>query len=112
MQKRTAGKFHFAPPFRFTSLDHLVGTREQRWRHFEAERLGSLEVDGQLVLGRLLHRQVGRPRAFEDSIYILSHATELIVPVEAVGNEATDTHSLCLRIDAGHSISMSQSDDH
>jgi hypothetical protein len=25
MQKISAGKFHFEPPSRFTSLDHLVG---------------------------------------------------------------------------------------
>jgi hypothetical protein len=31
MQKLSAGKFHFEPPSRFTSLDHLVGAREQRW---------------------------------------------------------------------------------
>jgi hypothetical protein len=28
MQKFAAGKFHFPPPSRFTSFDHLVGARE------------------------------------------------------------------------------------
>jgi hypothetical protein len=41
----TVGKFHFEPPSRFTSLDHLVGKREQRGRPFEVERLRYLEAD-------------------------------------------------------------------
>ena len=37
-------------------FDRLVGTRLQRQWHGEAERLRGLEVDHQLVLGRLLDR--------------------------------------------------------
>ena len=36
----------------------------------EAERLGGLEIDDQLVLGRRLHRQVGGLLALEDAIDI------------------------------------------
>src|SRR5215813_9870849 len=32
--KLSVGKFHFEPPSRFTSLDHLVGAGEQRQQHF------------------------------------------------------------------------------
>ena len=41
-------------------LDDLVGEREHRRRHFEAERPGGLEIDDQLVLRRYLYRKVGR----------------------------------------------------
>src|SRR5215470_493897 len=50
------------------SFDHLVGAGEQSGRHLEAKRPRGLEVDHQLILGRSLHRQVGRLLAFEDAI--------------------------------------------
>src|SRR3974390_770010 len=40
------------------SLDHLVGTQQDRLRHGEAERLGGLEIDHQLEFGRKFDRQV------------------------------------------------------
>ena len=39
-------------------LDHFVGCGQQRFRDGEAERLGGLEVDDKLELGRLLDRQI------------------------------------------------------
>ncbi len=48
-------------------FDHLVGASEQGERHGDAERLRRLQVDNQLDLGRLLHRQVGKLFAFQDA---------------------------------------------
>ena len=66
MEKISARKFHFEPPSRFTSLDHLVGAADQRQRHGDAERLGGLEVDVQLDFRPLLDRQVGGFLALEN----------------------------------------------
>src|SRR6266705_7013474 len=50
------------------SLDHLVGASDERCWHIEADCLGGSQVDHQLVLGRRLHRQVGRLLPLEDAI--------------------------------------------
>jgi hypothetical protein len=38
------------------SFDHLVGAREQRRRHVNSERLGSLHIDDQFEMGWLFDR--------------------------------------------------------
>jgi hypothetical protein len=50
-----------------SSLDHLVGAGEQRWRDFEAERLCRFKIDYQLEFGRLLYRQISRLVPFENT---------------------------------------------
>src|SRR5262249_28124614 len=49
---------------------HLVGDAEQRRRDFEAERFGRFQVDEQLILIWVLHRQVGRLLVLEDAGHI------------------------------------------
>src|SRR5471032_1897460 len=58
------------------SFDRLVGANEQRGRHGEAERFGSLHIDHQLEFGRLLYRQIGRLGAFEDLIDVAACTAE------------------------------------
>jgi hypothetical protein len=56
--------------------DDLVGKREHRRGHVEAERLGGLEVQHEFELYRRLCGKVGRLFPFEDAIYIGSTAPE------------------------------------
>ena len=55
------GTFRAPAPFSdVLLLDDLVRLEEERRGHGQTERLRRLEVDVQLELRRLLHRQVGR----------------------------------------------------
>src|SRR5215475_4386961 len=49
-------------------FDHLIGPCEERRWNRQAECLGGLQVDDQLELGGLLHRQIGRFGALEDLV--------------------------------------------
>src|SRR5947199_129509 len=60
------------------SFDHLVGAREQRRRHVQAERSGGFEVDDQFMLDRFLHRQVRRIGPLEDTVDISGGAPKQI----------------------------------
>jgi hypothetical protein len=66
-----------------------MGAREKRWRHGEAERLRSLEIDHELKLGRCLHRQVDRLFAPENAVGINRRLAEQIVKVNALMHQAS-----------------------
>src|SRR5262249_15465514 len=63
------------------------GECEQAIRHRETERLGSLHVDDQLVLGRRLHRQVRGFLALEGAIDIAGPAPELVNGISPIGDQ-------------------------
>jgi hypothetical protein len=77
--RRLHRQVRFVPIPELAALfDYFVSAREQRGRHFEAERSGGLKVDHQFVLGRRLHRQVGWLFPLEDAVNIASRATVLV----------------------------------
>ena len=53
----------------------------------DAKCLGGLEVDDQFELGRLLDRQVGRLRPFEDFVHVAGSAVKLVSPVYSACDE-------------------------
>ena len=72
-----------APPHSITS-----SARATKVGHVEAERLGGLQIDHELVPGRRLHRQVGRPLALEDAVDVAGRAPVLIDKIIPVGDQA------------------------
>jgi hypothetical protein len=46
-------------------LDHLIGAREQGWRHSKAECPGCRHIDREMELGPLLDRYIGWPQDFK-----------------------------------------------
>src|SRR5262249_51786534 len=62
-------------------FDHLVGEREQLGGDVDAEGLGGLHIDQELELGRLLHRQVRRLLALENTVDIAGGKAVLLIGV-------------------------------
>jgi hypothetical protein len=69
-------------------LDYLVGAGEQRVRHIEAERLGCLKIDDQLILGRGLHRKVRGLLPLENAVHVASRSPGLLQNIIAIRDQA------------------------
>src|SRR5262249_47882944 len=69
-------------------FDHLGGAQQNRWRYRKAERLGGLEVQDHLELGRKLHREIARLLAAQDAIHVGGGATKVVSLVDSVGEQS------------------------
>src|SRR5262249_12528893 len=87
MQKLSAGKFHFEPPYRLTSLDHLVCASEQRRQYFEAECLGGCYIDTEVDFGGLLDRKVGGFRSAKNLVDKVGGPPVQVQEVWSIGHQ-------------------------
>src|SRR6266849_516285 len=94
-----------------SSFNHLVGTREQRWRHDKAERFCSFKIQDKFEFGWLLYRKLPRLLALEDTIHVGRRASVDIQQVGPIGHETAAGNIKSIRVYRWHSVARSQSDD-
>src|SRR5215471_20522955 len=80
---------------------NLVGAGDQLERHGEAERLGGLEIDGELKFGGFLNRELGRFRSLENTINIPRSLLPQVVIVYPIRNQSAVRHKKAVGVNRG-----------
>ena len=89
-------------------FDHVVGTRHQRLRHGEAERLRGFLVDVQLDFSGLLHWQVGGLVALENPAGIVAGQAVCLRRVSSVAQQTSGHGKLTILVDRWHRVAERQ----
>src|SRR5262249_42464765 len=92
-------------------LDHLIGRDNQARWHLEPERLRGLEVEHGFVLGRHLHRQVGRSRAAQYAVDVGGSVPEHVELVGPVGHEAASNDEHTKSVHRRQAVARRKCDD-
>ena len=93
------------------SLNHLIRPREQFRRECQSDLLRRLQVDDELKLRRLLHRQISRFGAFQDLVHVNSRAPIEVIVVRPVGHEAALIDKLLLEVNSRQPVFAGKLDD-
>src|SRR5262249_7535313 len=81
---------------------------EQRRRHVETERFGRFEIDGQLQVGRLQHRQLGWLGAAENPTGVDASLPVSFGDTRSVAHQAASVDVFTLRIGRGKGVMRRQ----
>src|SRR5262249_40741972 len=92
-------------------FDHLVGSDQQLVRHGEAESLGRIEIDHQLELRRLHHRQIDDLDALEYSSRIDAELTIRVDQVGSIAHEAACLGEVAPMVDRRHAMAHRQQNE-
>src|SRR5262245_24628400 len=85
-RKFRRGSFISILPSLVPLFDYLIGDGQHAWRNGQTKRPGGLEVDDELELGRLLHRQIGRLGTFQYFVHVAGSTTIQVRIVRSVSH--------------------------
>src|SRR5215475_12270652 len=92
-------------------LDHVVGSREQRGWHCDAESLGGLKVDNKLIFGRRLDWKVRWLLTLENAIDVTGRLSILIDYVSPKAHQASAGDEGTLEVNGGQLVPIRKIDD-
>src|SRR6516164_6731733 len=90
-------------------FDHLVGTGKQHWRHFEAERLSSFQIDDQFETRWLLHWQIRRIVTAENAAGINADLAIYVRNADTVAYQAACRSKFAKMVDSWQCMTGRQS---
>src|SRR5215472_9144959 len=93
---------------RADSFNHLSGERAQRKRDRNPERLRGLEVDDQVELSRLLHRQLSRLLTLEDTPGVGADQAVLVGDAAPIAHQRAGSGKLAKLINRRHPMPKRQ----
>src|SRR5262249_18589197 len=87
---------HWLPQAEAFSLDHLVGTQQERFGNFQSNGLRGGEVDDKIELSRLLDRDIGRLCPAQNLVDEVAGAPVEAREVRSIGHETARFESFAV----------------
>src|SRR5215471_13724181 len=79
-------------PLDFLSFDHFICPRQHIRRNRQGDLLSGFEIDNELELLRLLHREVGGLGTLQNLVHVAGGAPVQVCKVHSVGHKPSGFH--------------------